>query len=306
MKRYKVILNPAAGHGNGLQSLPLVKQSLDQLHLDYDLVVTDHAGQTTELAHQAALDGFDVVVAAGGDGTINEVANGLMAFKLAGGQPPAMGVLPVGRGNDFAYSLDLPIEVDKACQALAADRRRPIDIGKVTGGKVPEGRYFCNCVGIGFDAVVTIEVVKLPRWGGFASFMFAVIKTIFLYTRPPLADIDIDGQVISQRSLMISIMNGRQLGTGAFITAPDSLPDDGLLDLCIAEQMNLVQILHIMPLFMKGTQATEKTIKMRRGVHITVTAHDGPLPAHMDGEMISIEGKSLTVELLPRQLEIIY
>jgi YegS/Rv2252/BmrU family lipid kinase len=306
MTRYKIILNPAAGHGNGKLALPRVKECLDQLHLDYDLTVTDRAGQTTGLARQSAEEGYDVVVAAGGDGTINEVANGLMAFKLAGHQPPALGILPVGRGNDFAHSLSLPIEVDKACQALADNRRRPIDIGKVTGGKVPEGLYFCNCVGIGFDAVVTIEVVKLPRWGGFASFMYAVIKTIFLYTRPPLADINIDGEVITQRSLMISIMNGRQLGSGAFITAPDSKPDDGLLDICIAAQMNLLQILHIMPLFFKGTQVNEKTIKMRRGVHITVTARDGSLAAHTDGEMISFDDKSLAVELLPRQLDLIY
>jgi len=305
MTRYKVILNPAAGHGNGLRALPLVKQTLDQLHLDYDLVLTERSGQGIELARQAAGDGYDVVVAAGGDGTINEVVNGLMAVKLAGDQPPVLGVLPIGRGNDFAYSVGIPVEVGPACQALANASHHPVDIGKVTGGKVPEGRYFCNCVGIGFDAIVTIEVAKMPRLGGFAGFLIAVLKTMFLYNHAPLADIDFGGQTISQRSLLISIMNGKRLGGGGFVTAPDSLPDDGLLDLCIAEQMSVWAIMRMIPLFMKGTQATQKTIKTGRTARVTVTAHDGPLPAHTDGEIICTEDKHLAVELLPRQLEII-
>ncbi|HTX79585.1 MAG TPA: diacylglycerol kinase family protein, partial [Longilinea sp.] len=294
-----------AGHGNGLKSLPQVKQTLDQLQLDYDLVLTERSGQGIDLARQAAKDGYDVVVAAGGDGTINEVVNGLMAVKLAGARPPILGVLPIGRGNDFAYSVGIPVEVEPACRALANANHHPVDIGKVTGGKVPQGRYFCNCVGIGFDAIVTIEVAKMPRLGGFAGFLIAVLKTMFLYNHAPLADIDFGGQTISQRSLLISIMNGKRLGGGGFVTAPDSLPDDGLLDLCIAEQMSIWAILRIIPLFMKGTQASQKTIKTGRTAQVTVTAHDGPLPAHTDGEIICTEDKRLTVELLPRQLEII-
>src|SRR5450759_2359609 len=87
MKRYKVILNPVAGHGNGLRSLPIVKQNLANHGLDYELVLSEWAGHAIDLARQAALDGFAVVVAAGGDGTVNEVINGLMAVKLAGVQP---------------------------------------------------------------------------------------------------------------------------------------------------------------------------------------------------------------------------
>lgn len=306
MKRYKVILNPVAGHGNGLRSLPIVKQNLSNHGLDYDLVLSECAGHAIDLARQAALDGFAVVVAAGGDGTVNEVINGLMAVKLAGAQPPALGVFCVGRGNDFANSMDIPVGLDQACQALADDRRRTIDIGRVSGGKVPQGRYFGNCVGIGFDAIGTIEAAKLPRWGGFASFLVAILKTIFLYNHAPLADIEFNNQTITQRSLMISIMNGRRIGGGGFIMAPDSQPDDGLLDLCIAEQMSSWAVLRMVPYFMKGTQVTQKTIKTGRTARVTVTAQDGPLPAHMDGEIICTDDRHLDVELLPRQLEIVY
>lgn len=306
MKRTKVILNPVAGHGNGLRSLPIVKQTLASHGLDYELALTERAGHGIELARQAALDGYAVVVAAGGDGTVNEVINGLMAVKLAGAQPPAIGVLCVGRGNDFANSLGIPVRLDQACQALADDHRRLIDIGRVSGGKVPQGRYFGNCVGIGFDAIGTIEAAKLPRWGGFASFLVAILKTIFLYNHAPLAAIEFNNQTITQRSLMISIMNGRRIGGGGFIMAPDSQPDDGLLDLCIAEQMSSWAVLRMVPYFMKGTQATQKTIKTGRTARVTVTAQDGPLPAHMDGEIICTDDRRLEVELLPRQLEVVY
>jgi len=305
MERFKVILNPVAGHGNGLRALPQLERALAGLGMAYELVQTERAGHAIELSRQAALDGYEVVVAAGGDGTVNEVINGLMAAKQSGMTPPALGVLSVGRGNDLANSLGIPVELVQACQTLAAGQRRPIDIGRVVGGIVPEGRYFGNCVGIGFDAIGTIEAAKLPRWGGFASFLVAILKTIFLYNHAPLAAIEFNGQTISQRSLMISIMNGKRIGGGGFIMAPDSEPDDGLLDLCIAEQMSSFAILRMVPHFMKGTQATQKTIKTGRTRRVSIVAQDGPLPAQMDGEIICTEQRRLDVELLPRQIEVI-
>jgi diacylglycerol kinase (ATP) len=175
----------------------------------------------------------------------------------------------------------------------------------VVGGLAPQGRYFWSCVGVGFDAITTIEVHKLPRWGGFLAFMAAVLKTVFLYNHAPLARIEFDGTVITQRSLLISIMNGRRLG-GGFIMAPDSLPDDGLFDLCIAEQMSSFQVIKMIPHFTKGDQATQASIKTGRAARITITAQDGPLPAQTDGEIICVDGTKLEVEVLPHQLEIIW
>jgi len=200
--------------------------------------------------------------------------------------------------------LCIPEDLDQACELLKLGQSRLLDIGQVTGGIYPKGRYFINCVGVGFDAVTTIEAAKLPRWGGFMSFLVAIFKTIFLYNHAPLATIEYGGQTLEQRSLMISIMNGRRLG-GNFIMAPDSKPDDGLLDLCIAEQMSSFQMIRMVPLFMKGTQASKKTIKTGQAALIKVTAIDGLLPAQTDGEIISTEGRSLTVELLPGQLKVI-
>ena len=304
MKPVRVILNPTAGHGRGAKLLPSIEAALTRHALEYDLVRTEHPRHAIELTAQAIQDGVELIVAAGGDGTLNEVVNGLMQSRLASGRQPILGVLCAGRGNDFAGSVGIPTDIDLACRLLKLGQSRLLDIGRVTGGIHPEGRYFINCVGVGFDAVGTIEAAKLPRWGGFFSFLVAILKTIFLYNHAPLATIEYDGQMIKQRSLMISMMNGRRLG-GNFFMAPDSRPDDGLLDLCIAEQMSSIQILRLVPHFMRGTQASQKTIKTGRAARIKIVGLDGPLPAQTDGEIISTEGRNLLVELLPGQLKVI-
>jgi diacylglycerol kinase (ATP) len=304
MEPYRVILNPVAGHGNGARVLPKIKTALANHGLAYDLVCTEYPGHGIELTKLAIQDGVEVIVSAGGDGTTNEVVNGWMQSWENGKTLPLIGVLCVGRGNDFAGSVGIPADLEKACQLLKEVPHRRIDIGRVSGGIYPQGRYFVNCVGVGFDAIGTIEAAKLPRWGGFMSFLVAILKTVFLYNHAPLAEIDFDGQTIKQRSLMISIMNGRRVGSN-FLMAPDSKQDDGLFDLCIAEQMGSVQVIRLIPHFIRGTQASQKTIKTGRAAYIKITALDGPLPAQTDGEIISIEGWQLTVEILPSQIEVI-
>ena len=301
---YTIILNPTSGSGNGLRSLPKIEQLFNQNGMKFDLMQTEHEGHGIELTRQAVAAGCKTMVAVGGDGTVNEVINGLMQCKQDGLPKPPLGVLCVGRGNDFAGSMGIPTALEEGVQAILDDNRRFIDIGKVTGGKYPQGRYFGSCVGVGFDAITTIEVHKLPRWGGFVGFLAAVLKTVFLYNKAPVATTVYDGNTLTQRSLLISIMNGRRLG-GGFYMAPDSLPDDGLFDLCIAEQMSSFRVLQMIPHFTRGDQATQPEIKTGRAASISITAQDGALPAQTDGEIICVDGNHLEVEMLPRELEII-
>ena len=302
---YKIILNPTAGQGNGLKALPQIEHLFTHSGVSFDLQRTEHPGHGIELTLQAIKEGYEVIVAAGGDGTVNEVINGLMQSKLEGKPIPALGVLSVGRGNDFAGSMGIPTDLPGGFQALVAGKRRSIDVGRVTGGRYPQGRYFGNCVGVGFDAITTIEVHKLPRWGGFLGFLVAVLKTVFLYNKAPMATTVYDEKTLTQRSLLISIMNGRRLG-GGFLMAPTSEPDDGLFDLCIAEQMSSFAVIKMIPHFTRGDQATQPTIKTGQAAKISITAQDGPLPAQTDGEIICVDGSHLEIEALPRQIEIIY
>ncbi len=303
-KRYRLIVNPAAGGGTAYQTIPTVERLLRERGIPFDLVRTERPWHAAELARQAVRDGYEVVVAVGGDGTSNEVLNGLMRAKEAGEGTAAMGVLCVGRGNDFAFGAGVPHALDEGCAALAADHRRTIDVGRVAGDSLPEGRFFGNGVGIGFDAVVGFEAAKLKRLRGFPGYFVAALKTIFLYYRAPLVRIEFGGRTIDQRSLMVSIMNGRRLG-GGFMMAPEGEIDDGRFDLCIASQVSRLGILALIPRFMKGTQAGRPAVTTGRTDRIAVTALEGLLPAHADGETLCTAGRRLTMEILPGRIEVL-
>ncbi len=303
MTKYRIIVNPTSGRGAGGEAVPRIEHMLSEHGLDFDLVRTERPWHGADLAKAAARAGYDVVVAVGGDGTANEVLNGLMWARQEGANV-AMGILCVGRGNDFAYGMGIPVDLELGCWALAQDHRRTIDVGKVTGGDYPEGRYFGNGVGIGFDAVVGFEAVKLTWLTGFPSYIVAVLKTVFLYYKAPLAKIEYGEQSITQPFLMVSIMNGQRMG-GGFFMAPEGKPDDGLLDLCIAREVSRPRIFGLIPHFLRGTQATQEPITMGQAQRVVVTAVEGVLPAHADGETLCTAGQRLEMELLPRQIEII-
>jgi YegS/Rv2252/BmrU family lipid kinase len=304
MSRYRIIVNPTAGRGAGGRAIPEIRRLLNELELDFDLERTERPWHAAELARQAAVDGYDVVVAVGGDGTANEVLNGLMAARAGGIDSCALGALCAGRGNDFAYGVGIPQDLEAACRVLAQGARRRIDVGHVVGGLYPEGRYFGNGIGIGFDAVVGFVAKRMRRLSGFTSYIVAVFKTVFLYYKAPLTEITLDEGTIIQPSLMVSVMNGRRMG-GGFMMAPTSEPDDGLFDLCIAHQVSRARIFALIPHFLRGTQASQRPIRMERARRVVVTAQQGVLPAHGDGETLSREGRKLMIELVPRALEVI-
>jgi diacylglycerol kinase (ATP) len=304
MTTYKIIVNPVAGRGAGERAIQQIEPLLSQLGLDFDLVRTERPWHAADLAQEAAAQGYDGVVSVGGDGTANEVLNGLMRAKQPTGETCAMGVLCVGRGNDFAYGVGIPPDLETGCQVLAQGHRRVIDVGRVIGGLYPEGRYFGNGVGIGFDTVVGFEAAKMTRLHGFPSYLVAVFKTVFLYYKAPLTSIEYDGQTLTQPSLMVSVMNGQRMG-GGFLMAPDGDPGDGLFDLCIVREVSRTRIFGLIPHFLRGTQGTQEPVRSGRARQVVVTAAEGALPAHADGETLCVDGQRLELELLPRQIEII-
>lgn len=304
MSRYKIILNPVSGRGHGEQVYPLLDSLLQSHGLDFEITRTQAPGHAIQLAEQAVADGWDVVVAVGGDGTANEVINGLARARLNGIGQAALGIISVGRGNDFAFGVGVPHDLELACQALAADQRRWLDVGLVQGGDYPQGRFFGNGVGIGFDAVVGFEALKLKHLRGFLSYIVAALKTIFLYFHAPTVRIEFNEQNLTQPALMVSIMNGRRMG-GGFMMAPNGQPDDGLFDLCIAGQVSRAGIFALIPRFMQGTQAGHPAIHTARTTQVTISAIEGSLPAHADGETLCTAGQRLVLEVHPSLIEVV-
>jgi diacylglycerol kinase (ATP) len=300
--RYKIIVNPTSGRGTAEEAIPVLESRFTTDDIAFELVRTEAPEHAIELARIAAEQGFDVVVAAGGDGTANEVLNGLMLAKAAG-HSAKMGLLAIGRGNDFAFGCGIVPGLDEGCDLLINGEPQLIDVGFVKGGLFPEGRYFGNGVGIGFDAVVGFEALKMKRLQGFLSYLVAALKTIFLYYKAPFVKLEYGDTVTELNALMVSIMNGRRMG-GGFMMAPVSEINDALLDLCIAEQVSKLGVLALIPKFMAGTQSAQPSIRTDRTDEIRVTAIEGSLPAHADGETLCTEGDQLTIKLLPSQIEI--
>lgn len=302
--KYYVIVNPISGRGYAEKTIPLIEAGLREHGLDFDLVRTTHPWHAADLAEEAANSGYDVIITASGDGTANETINGLMRARNAGKPIPAFSILPVGTGNDMAYGLGIRGTLEESIAALAKDHRRKIDIGIVKGGDFPEGRYFANGVGIGFDAAVGFVAVKIRWASGLLAYLIAVIQTIFVYYKAPIVEIFYNNISYTQSALMVSIMNGQRMG-GGFYMAPQSEIDDGHFDLCIAANPSRARIFGLIPFFLKGTQASQPEITTGRTDKITVTATLGTLPAHCDGETLCEAGDALSVQIVPGGLELV-
>jgi len=302
--KYLVIVNPISGRGRGERLLPIIKDNLHQYGLNFEIVSTKNQWHAANLARQASIDGYEVIVGAGGDGTVNEIINGIMSASTFGVKQPALGILGIGTGNDFAASMGVSTRLDEACHCLSEDRRRIIDVGIVKEGKSANGRYFGNCVGIGFDAAGTIQSYKITWASGDLAYLIAALQTIFVYFKAPTLKIQYDDQAHTIQALMVSIMNGRRIG-GRFWTAPESQSDDGVFDLCIAKLVSRVRMFSLIPHFMKGTQSTQSEILMAQARKVRISAIKGTMPVQVDGEILCESGVELDIDILPLQLEIV-
>jgi diacylglycerol kinase (ATP) len=303
--KYLVIVNPTSGRGYAEKMIPVIESEMRKHALDFDLVRTEGPWHAAEIAQEAVIDGqYQVIITASGDGTANETLNGIMRAREAGYGTVALALLPVGTGNDMSYGLGVRGTLEENINALARDVRHKIDIGLVKGGDYPEGRYFANGVGIGFDAMVGFVAVNI-RWArGLLAYLIAVIQTVFFYYKAPSVEIAFNDQVVTQDSLMVSIMNGQRMG-GGFFMAPDGNPADGQFDLCIVSAPSQLRIFGLIPYFLKGTQATQPEIKTGQTTTIAIKAQKGTLPAHCDGETLCTAGTELSLEILPAALDFV-
>jgi len=307
----RVILNPAAAKGKALNMLPKIRKLMDFHNLDYEVVVTRYIGHAIESAEEAARQGISIVTAAGGDGTCNEVVNGLMRGSVTGsGRVPvktAFSVLPIGRGNDFAFSAGIPKKLEDAVSLIKTGARRHIDTARVYGGTFPEGRYFLNGLGIGFEPLVNLTASRYKRISGAISYLFAVIEIMKNYPKAVPVKLFYRGKNCDILTQQISVCNGRRMG-GAFLMGPDAVIDDGHLDLCYVNRpVSGGRILYLVTRFFRGTQKSHPYIASDLTGDITVKTSDGStrLICHIDGEMVSTGTDVLRIELYPQSLPIV-
>jgi YegS/Rv2252/BmrU family lipid kinase len=303
MDKILVILNPWAGRGSAGQRRADLEAGLHAAGVPFELVATHARGGATELAWQGIERGCGQVVAVGGDGTINEVVNGIIGAEAALGRRAQLGVIPIGTGSDFIKSLDgvEANDLSGGIRRIVAGATRPIDLGRV---EVDDGdtRLFINAVGMGLDAQVAAESLKLTRLKGMAVYLVAIIRALANYRAHPMT-VEYDGQRLQRRLLFASIANGRCQGAGFWLT-PNALVDDGLLDLCLVDNMRLDQIIRSIPRLMEGTHTTLKQVTMGRAGHVRVTCA-APVPVATDGEVIATAARGITIAIMPAALDVL-
>lgn len=244
MTATKIIVNPYAGRWKAQAAIPEIKQTCQRIGLDYELAVTEGPEHGIELAREAALAGFSPIVAAGGDGSISKVVNGLMQAAGSEGTSP-FGVIPLGSADDFADMLDLEKEIEAACRVIQIGHTRAIDVGRVND------RYFDNNAAIGLEPMVTITQAAMKRIKGAPRYILAALKAIFSlkpwHMRLVWDDGDYEGPVT-----LVSVGNNRRTG-GAFWMTPRAEPDDGLLDFVFVKKMGRLKLLRLLPATFDGS-----------------------------------------------------
>jgi diacylglycerol kinase (ATP) len=296
MSPWSVIANPVAGKGAGQRALDKLRILLKSRGIDYVVTITEHVGHATELARAAE---GNMVVAVGGDGTINEVVNGLV------GSGKALAVIPAGSGNDFVKALGVPKDVAAAFGKIVEGKRLNVDVGVVACG--PTGsthlsRCFINGVGIGFDAAVAAQTKKIKHLSGFAVYLVAVLQTLGRY-RSPVFNVTVDEWHRAAQQLLIAIGNGPCAGGGFFLT-PRAEIDDGQMDVCLVDDVSILRILTIMPLVMMGKHLKAKEVKYLRGRRLSISSSDG-FYVHADGEIVGENVNEVVVGLHPQKLDVI-
>ncbi|MFN2174616.1 MAG: diacylglycerol/lipid kinase family protein [Anaerolineales bacterium] len=301
LNRIKVIVNPQADFGFAWQGAgALEKTGAEYSGIEWDY--TEHPHHADELAYKAGLDGYDMVIAVGGDGTAHEVVNGLM--ELEPSRRPVLGVIPMGSGNDFAYALGMDPAPEAAFRQVMIGNIKKVDIGLL---KDQYGRreYFTNAVGIGFDANVTNYFKKVKYLRGIPAYMAAIIQTLILHHDAPRMQVKTDTEQWEEESLLFVVCNGSREG-GGFLIAPSSLPDDGVFHYARVVKISRLMMLRLIPEVMKGTHERFKQVNSGYFQKMELNA-DRPLHIHTDGEIYAgFEStiEKISIEILPGEIEV--
>ena len=284
-----LIVNEHAGRGRVARQVPAIVDALRAHDIEPTILPTEGPLDAVRLARRAAEERFSTVVAVGGDGTVNEVANGLMA---AAGDRPSLGIVAAGSGCDFARSFGLPKRFDGSLRGIVGPTVS-IDVGRIEcqGSDGPIVRHFVNVAEAGMAAATANLAARLPRWVGRARYLLSFWPTLATY-RPTAITVTVAGEVHSGVAHNALVANGRYFGGGMLIS-PHSDPGDGLFDV----QVNIGpkrQALTLMPRIYRGSHLPNRRIVQFAGDHVTIES-DSPIPVEADGEPVGSTPATFTV-----------
>lgn len=281
------IINPVSG-GKKKDAVPgLVEKNLDKEVFEYTIIFSDGVRHAHEIARDA-IGKYDLVVAVGGDGTVNEIASAIV------GSQTVMGVLPYGSGNGLSRFLDVPMNIAAAIKNINNWRVEAIDAA------MANGEWFFNMAGMGFDAHIS-EVFSHHPKRGFSSYISSTLREIANY-KPDTYYIEIDGAAYRREAFMLSLANSSQYGNNAHVS-PLASVQDGLLDVCIIRPFSLWSFPAMAVRMFTKTANKSRFVEIIRGRHIIIK-RDNPGPMHLDGEP-RIAGAHVEVKVAPASLKIL-
>jgi diacylglycerol kinase (ATP) len=295
-----IIANPRAGQGKVDKQLPELERTLAGAGLSCQIVRTTHPGHAIDAATEAIRSGQRYVVAAGGDGTVHEVLNGLLADGVGAAADAVLGVVAAGSGCDFVRSFSLPADAVGAGLHLVGDAVRQIDVGKVTvtSGSSNVTRYFANIAEAGLGAAVVASTGRLPRFLGPAKYFCGFWLTLPGF-RPAVVRLDADDRSYEWRAHNVVLANGQYFGGGMHI-APKSAPDDGLLDVLVMVGPK-TDAFTMLPKIYAGKHVPHRNIIEVRASRVRLVA-DPPFQIEADGEVLGTT--PATFEVVPRAIRL--
>lgn len=311
MPRIKLIINPWADHGRAGQQADVVRSLVDEFvarppkgggPYEARWVGTVYPGQAADMAQEAAEEGYDIVTAVGGDGTVHEVVNGLM--RLPDERRPKLGVIPLGHGNDFAANFGLPHNPGESVKHLFNGSQQTLDVCKIAD-KSGRAEFFDNTVNIGFGGAVAIATRKITRLNGFWMYLAAVLQTIAVNYDAPRIRFTIDGEEAEKEVLLFAITNGPREG-GGFHIAPGAEMSDGLLNYVTIDKVGRAMMLRLIPEVMEGRHLRFSQVESGTAKRITLESDRG-LPVHADGEIFGpyeADLRYLEAEVIPGALQV--
>ncbi len=302
--RFMFIVNPASSNGKTRRRWPEIKSILDARDLDYDFRMTGGPWDAAEIARESLLGGYNVVVAVGGDGTLNEVVNGFFLVDGKTRMGSSLGVISMGTGSDFIRTAGIPRDFPAAIKVIEGGQNTWMDVGRARFTRAdgtPGERYFLNVADVGMGGETAERVNNTSKaLGGFASFLWGVIVSIFLFKNKEMTLV-IDDEVTWQgKYVTVAMGNGRFFGGGMKIT-PQAMLTDGLLDITILPDFSKPMLFRSLPKVYSGRHLEIKGVKYTRGKKISISSPEQVL-LEMDGE---IPGKvPVEVEILPSALKV--
>lgn len=289
----KFIVNPVSGNGRTRRILPHLVRLAKKLGMDFDLQLTQAPQHATEIARDHSSE-FDIIVAVGGDGTVNEVAAGTVKSGSV------MGIIPTGTGNDFIRAVGRLKGLHEYVQRIRSGKVRAIDVGMLTMKK--QDLIFVNGIGIGFDAEVARESLNVHKLKGLSRYLYSVLKTLYRYKATQMK-IKLDERVIEGKTFLAAIGNGISAG-GGFLLTPHAALDDGLLDACIVSDVSVLRALQVIPSVLKGKHTKQPEVTMERARVIRIES-ETPVSIHRDGEVPLERIDTFEMRIEPRCLNMI-